>query len=194
MNRQRMRIFIAVELPGSVVEHFEMLQNRMKGMLENVRWVNPASIHLTLKFLGDIDSDTQETLSRAVRKHTVSQKAFTLSLAETGAFPNMTRPRIIWIGLGGDRESLSGLQQRIESELDGLGYGRENRSFRPHLTLGRVTSPLGVVPGLKEAMECKNTGEAPSFSVEGLTLFKSDLQPQGAVYTPLERYPFGGER
>lgn len=194
MNRQRMRIFIAVELPGPVVEHLEMLQNRMEGMLENVRWVKPASIHLTLKFLGDTDSETLEPLSRAVRKHTVSQKAFTLSLADTGAFPNMTRPRIIWVGLGGDRESLSGLQQRIESELEGLGYGKENRSFRPHLTLGRVTSSPGGIAGLKEAMEWNNAVEAPSFTVEGLTLFKSDLQPRGAVYTPLERYSFGGER
>lgn len=194
MNKQNMRVFVAVELPGPIAEHLEKVQNRLKGMLEGVRWVKPASIHLTLKFLGDTDSETIETLSRAVRKHTVSQRAITLSLAETGAFPDMARPRIIWIGLDGDRASLSGLQKRIEAEFEGLGYGREKRAFRPHLTLGRVKSPLGVVPGLKEAMEWKGAGEAPSFTVRGLTLFKSDLQPQGALYTPLERYPFGGER
>lgn len=194
MNRQSMRVFIAVELPGSIIEHLEKVQHRLKGMLQGVRWVKPASIHLTLNFLGDTDSETIETLSRAVRRHTVPQGAITLSLAETGAFPDMARPRIIWIGLGGDRASLSGLKKRIGSELEGLGHGRETRAFIPHLTLGRVTSPRGAVPGLKEALEWKGDGEAPSFTVRGLTLFRSDLRPEGALYTPLERYPFGDGR
>ncbi|MCK9230446.1 MAG: RNA 2',3'-cyclic phosphodiesterase [Syntrophales bacterium] len=193
MNRQSMRMFIAVELPGPVVDYLEMVQNRLKGRLGGVRWVAPSSIHLTLKFLGDTDSGLLEILSRAVRKHTDSQKTITLSLAEVGVFPDVTRPRTIWVGLGGDTAVLSGLRKRIESELDALGCRKEKRSFKPHVTLGRVTSVMEAVPGLKEAMDLQKTGEEPSFTVRGLTLFRSDLHPRGARYTPLERYPFGDE-
>ena len=136
---EQIRAFIAVELPPAVREAVEGVVRELRsGIGDGVRWVRPEGVHLTLKFLGDIDAGSVPAVSRAMAQCAASAAPFDLFLEGVGVFPNARRPRVIWIGLGGALEPLLALQHSIDRELEGLGFARERRPFTPHLTLGRV--------------------------------------------------------
>jgi RNA 2',3'-cyclic 3'-phosphodiesterase len=194
MNNEHVRAFLAAELPDRILEHLERIQNSLKESIDGVRWVNPAGIHLTLKFFGSIETKAIGVVSEVVRKRAALEHNMVLAPADTGVFPNTNRPRVLWVGLRGDIDALSRLQAAIEEDLETRGFPRESRPFRPHLTLGRVRQPRGQIPGLADALSraaAEPDGELPLLTVDGLTLFRSDLTQHGAVYTRLERYPFG---
>lgn len=195
MNSEYVRAFLAAELPDRLLEHLERIQNSLKESIDGVRWVRPAGIHLTLEFLGSVEKKAIELVSEVVRRRAALANNMIFTPAEPGVFPNVSRPRVLWIGLRGDIEALSRLQAEIGGDLEALGFARESRPFRPHLTLGRVRQPRGPIPGVEEALRRVAGGpdvERPSLTVDGLTLFRSDLTERGAVYTRLERFPFGG--
>ena len=142
---EQIRAFIAVELPPAVREAVEGVVRELRsGIGDGVRWVRPEGVHLTLKFLGDIDAGSVPAVSRAMAQCAASAAPFDLFLEGVGVFPNARRPRVIWIGLGGALEPLLALQHSIDRELEGLGFARERRPFTPHLTLGRVRDGLSA--------------------------------------------------
>ena len=193
MNKQVVRAFIAAELPPSVTGRLEQIQNRLKVEIEGVRWVKASNIHLTITFLGDVEPVRIEPIAKAVREQTLHRTGMTFSLAGLGAFPGISRPRVIWVGLEGDGTALSNLYEDLTADLEVLGFLRERRSFTPHLTLGRVKSSGDAARGLKTIMGAeKFMVDGFPFTLDGLTLFRSDLTPRGALYTRLERFPFQG--
>ena len=188
-----MRAFIALELPTEVKDMLVASSNRLAAQLppRSVRWVKPAAMHLTLKFLGEIEAATVPTLRQALSAVTQAALPFTLQSGELGVFPNPTRPRVVWVGLAGDRAELAALQQQVEAACVRLGHAPEKRSFSPHLTLGRVRNGIGR-PKLRTIGEIVQGFTAPApqrWEVRQLTLFQSELQPTGAVYTPLVVLP-----
>ncbi len=182
------RSFIAIELPEDIKAALQQLQNTLKAQSpREVRWVDPGGIHLTLKFLGDVETERLEAITQAISEVTQKMPPFRLVLQGTGCFPNLRRPRVIWVGVQGDLEPLGRLQEGIEESMAALGFAREDRAYTPHLTLGRVregarghdVQRLGEQIG---ALKWQGSGE---FSVGSVHLIRSDLTPRGAIYTKL---------
>jgi RNA 2',3'-cyclic 3'-phosphodiesterase len=184
------RAFVALELAPEAVTHAAGMQSALRARGLRLRWVRPQNMHLTLKFLGEIPQADCAAVGRAVALAGQGAAPLKLTLQGLGVFPGIRRPRVLWIGLGGQTEALGQLFARIEDELAGLGFDREIRGFQAHLTLARFKEPVAPQE-LLQAIEDLG-GYAPlTFSTEKLVLFKSDLRPQGAVYAPLTEVRLG---
>ena len=184
------RSFIAIELPDEIRRALDQVQKDLKSV-RGVRWVQPDSIHLTLKFLGSIVAEQVTAIAAAVGKVVHGEPPLALNVSGLGAFPNARRPRVIWVGIVGDVERLGRLQARLEETLEPLGFPREERSFRPHLTLGRVKEPRRP-PDLTRALAETTVPASNPFDVREILVYKSDLRPTGAIYTKLQHLPLAG--
>lgn len=187
---KNIRAFLALDPPENILRTIGDLQNRMKKFLKGeIRWVNPKGIHLTLKFFGNISAGDVPVIVDSLRPVTSVTRPFALEIRSAGVFPNASRPRVLWLGMGGETARLVSLQAQIENVLAGAGFPKEDRPFRPHLTLARIKSPKGLA-GISNLLETRDGYEAGAFTGGGLTLFKSDLTPKGAVYSQLFYFPF----
>jgi 2'-5' RNA ligase len=182
------RSFIAIDFPDETRKALEDIQKELKQSGAGVRWVKPSSIHLTLKFLGNIHAAQVEEIARAVAQEIRDQPPITLRPAGLGAFPSLRKPRVIWIGMEGEVQRLTGIQARVETALEVLGFAREKRSFRPHLTIGRVKDRRWL-QSLVDAMATLDMKPFNSFDADEIILYKSDLRPTGAIYTKLHHMP-----
>ena len=185
---EQIRSFIAIELPEEIKRGLA----RLRGELEReehtfVKWVDVEGIHLTLKFLGNIPLKRVAEITNAMEEATQGISPFHLEISGLGAFPDLKQPRVLWVGIGGDIDKLSSLQQKIDSALASLGFAKEECPFMPHLTLARVRQ--GASP-----LERKALGEivmSASFetkfmvAVDAISLMRSQLTPTGAIYTRL---------
>jgi 2'-5' RNA ligase len=181
----QLRAFVAVEIPQDVLAAIESVQAGLRRRLR-ARWVRPGSMHMTLKFLGDIPADRVASVAAAVQATASLHTGFNLTVSGIGVFPSMRRPRVIWSGFSGQTALLSELQRGLEGSLAALGFACEERPFRAHLTLGRFSEP--PQPELiTEVVNSFNNRAFGEFAVEELILFQSDLQPKGPVYTALAR-------
>jgi 2'-5' RNA ligase len=184
---EKIRAFIAVELPSFLKEELGRIESILKaGNTTPVKWVDFESIHLTLKFLGDIESSRVGEIIEGIKNACVGISPFELKIKGLGVFPNPARTRIAWVGLADATDELSLLQRNIESEMEKLEYERETRKFSPHLTLARVRDQ--ATPDERERFG--NLVTATAFSSERITvnsvsLMKSHLTRQGALYTRL---------
>jgi 2'-5' RNA ligase len=179
-----MRTFIAIPLPKECQLMLDQLQQSLRAYRSEVRWVAIPSIHLTLKFLGDVDPEIIPKLSELLEGASKSEHALELRLHGLGCFPNPRNPRVIWCGIIGETESLIRLQQKVENACAELRITPEDRSFRPHLTLGRVNGKRNLQPLLDyikigSDLEC-------SFQADHFNIYRSILGPQGAEYTALK--------
>ena len=146
------RLFIAVELTPAARRYTEESLSIFKeGLPSGVRWVRPEGVHLTLKFLGNVSNDAIPTIESGMRRAAEGICPFTVRVQGAGCFPSSRRPRVLWLGLQGELESLLTAQSRLEDSLEVLGVDRESRRFRPHLTLGRVSG--GLSEGWAEKLE-----------------------------------------
>jgi len=182
------RSFIAIELPEETIQNLAAIQEQLKGSRARVRWVKLGSIHLTLKFLGNISPVQVDEIAAAAAQVVVDEPPVTLCPAGLGAFPSNRKPRVIWVGLRGEVERLVNIQAGLEKALEPLGFAQEGRGFRPHLTIGRVKDRRGL-QSLIEAMSTQELPEFNSFDADEIILYKSDLRPTGAIYTKLHRMP-----
>jgi len=184
------RAFLAIEPSETVRQAMVTLQNRLKyDVTGAISWARPAGIHLTLKFFGNIASADIARISAAVEPVASRFSPLDLEVQRLGLFPDSRRPRVLWLGMKGDISALKVLQEEVDLELERSGFPREDRGFRAHLTLGRIKSARGL-SGLDRIMKKSEAYKAGRFRAAGLTLFRSDLTPQGAVYSKLAVYPF----
>ena len=193
---EQIRSFIAIELPSGVKEELTSLEERLKrGRHSFVKWVDPEGIHLTLKFLGNIAPTTVPQIIEAITRAAQPISPLHLQVGELGAFPNLKRPQVVWVGIEGEVEKLSALQRGIDTALSPLGFSPESRSFSPHLTLGRLRER--VSPGDRQSFTqwISSVGfeTGHSFKVEALSLMKSQLTPGGAIYSQLASMRLTGE-
>jgi 2'-5' RNA ligase len=178
------RSFIAIELPESVCSLLEKLQQALKSLPLKAGWVRPQNIHLTLKFLGNIKTEDIDKIGGAMRVAAQDFQPFKLTVGGIGFFPGVKRPRVIWVGVGGQTQQLFALQRSLEERLAAVGYPKEKRSFKGHLTLGRFRD--GVNPAtIRRVMQEYSDFGKQEFTTHRVVLFKSDLKPSGAVYSPL---------
>jgi len=177
------RTFVAIEIPKSIRQQITEFQAELKKESAQVSWVNADNIHLTLKFLGDVEADQMNRVRVAVQSGCQAVHPFSVKIEGAGCFPNRKNPRVLWIGIDGEMEALLLLQERVENELTKLGFPKEERKFSAHLTIGRVKGPSGIQPVIHK-ME-NSTGRFGEFLVDHVNVMKSDLQPLGAVYSVL---------
>jgi 2'-5' RNA ligase len=181
---QTIRTFIAIELPAAVAGLLGKLQQDLRGSGLRAAWVKPRNIHLTLKFLGDIKTEDIDNIGSAMKAAVEGRAPFTLSAGGIGFFPGIKRPRVVWVGVGGNIQPLFALQRNLEDCLAAAGFPKDKRSFKGHLTLGRFrTGPDPAAVG-RILQEYSNCGKE-EFAVLRIVLFKSDLKPSGAEYSQL---------
>jgi len=182
------RCFVAVELPDEVKAGLKELQAKlMSGAQAPAKWVDPYSIHLTLKFLGGVAASRIAPITAAIEEAARGIAPFSLKVEGLGAFPNLRQPQVVWVGVSGEVDRLAQLQQRLESSLARLGFAPENRRFSPHLTLARVrdqASPLER-EGLGSLISGTGFEAGHSFRVDSVSLMKSQLTREGAIYSRL---------
>jgi 2'-5' RNA ligase len=192
-DERTIRTFLALDPPEEILREIGRVQEWLKKLIRgDVRWVSPEAIHLTLKFFGDIPECDVANISAVAGKAAAEVGPFDLTIGGAGVFPDPHRPRVIWLGMSGDAARLVTFQQGMERALREIGFPGEERPFRPHLTLGRIKTPKGLI-GLTGVLEKGETYTAGRFTASGLGLFKSDLTPRGAIYTRLAGYPFAGQ-
>ncbi|MGZ3640287.1 MAG: RNA 2',3'-cyclic phosphodiesterase [Ktedonobacterales bacterium] len=188
------RTFIAVELSDDAREALQRRIARLQRKLPGVRLADPASLHLTLVFLGELDDDRLNDVIAKSLDAARASRPFSLSLGELGTFGSRRAPRVIWTGVTGDVAPLLSLQQRLASDLESLGFPREERPFSPHLTLARLKQPLapeivGQIDALQQAPIPRD--ERATFAVDHIAVMKSELASSGARYTRLQACPLG---
>lgn len=187
-----LRLFIALEFPAPLQNAVFSQTSRLREAAgsEAVRWVPPANLHLTLKFLGDAAPPSLAFLNQMLAAQAAGYAPFRVSLGGLGAFPNNRRPRVIWVGVQAPPE-LNALQRQIESAAARLGYAAEDRPFSPHLTIGRVRQGASGIDQIKlrQALDSLQISRIGGTLIGSVVLMKSDLQPAGPVYTPLFAAP-----
>ena len=182
------RSFIAIDLPAGVRAELTSLEEDFKARRHPfVKWVDPESMHLTLKFLGNVAADSIPQIVEAMSRAAKSHSTFKLEVAGTGAFPNWQRPQVVWVGVGGELDRLNSLQKGLESALSPMGFSTESRTFSAHLTLGRLRDR--VTPDdrrrFAEFAQKVELTASLSFEVNGIRLIRSQLTPAGPIYTEL---------
>ncbi len=196
MASDQLRLFVAIELPGEVRDTLGRLQHelQLRG-LEQLRWVRPEGIHLTLKFLGDTRAERVPEISAVLARVASGMASHELTLGALGTFGGARRPRVLWVDLGSDVKAATDLQQLIDDGLSAIGIECETRGFSPHLTLARVRPETArdVAAPLAEAVSTVSTPKA-AITVREVSLVRSILGPGGAVYERVAAFPLGGHR
>ena len=185
------RSFIAIDLPSGVQRALEELAAELKKSDAPVGWVRPEAIHLTLKFLGSVPEEMVASISSTLEQIARSVSPFQLQPCGCGAFPSIKQARVVWVGLQGDNGQLAELQKMVETAMVPFGFQPEGRPFRGHLTLGRVKGRQRL-QALQQILLARQGFITEPFDVAELVLYKSELRPEGARYTPLFRAPFAG--
>jgi RNA 2',3'-cyclic 3'-phosphodiesterase len=184
----QIRAFIAIELPESVKAGLKRVQDKLKSVDPAcAKWVDPDGVHLTLKFLGNIDAARMKDIIGLINEASQIVTPFHLELKGLGAFPNLKRTQIIWVGINGELDKLQILQKQIEDKLAGIGFPPEGRTFTPHLTLARLREYATVLQRqtIGEAISRQILESGLIINVNTVSLMKSLLTPAGAVYTEL---------
>ncbi|MBN2008675.1 RNA 2',3'-cyclic phosphodiesterase [candidate division KSB1 bacterium] len=178
------RTFIAIEIPAIIRSTITDLQNTLKKDPARIGWVKVDNIHITLKFLGDVERSKIEIISQAVTQACKIFNPFSVRVAGVGAFPNMHRPRVIWVGATSENESLVRLAMSIQTALEPLGFPREKQSFKAHLTIGRVKD-TNYIERVMHRLNGYSSFDGGSFEVKQIIVMQSELRSTGSVYTPL---------
>ena len=188
----QIRTFIALDFPLSILDSIEQQTHRLRQTLgeEAIRWVPTHNLHLTLKFLGNVPVSHLEFIKQMLSQVAESTPQFDMQIGGIGSFPNSNRPRVLWVGIHAPA-TLATLQKAIEDGTSRLGYEKEERSFSPHLTLGRVRQGIDAkeLQKISNAISSIQLGKIGTARVDSVHLYQSDLNSAGSVYTKLFSTP-----
>lgn len=186
-----MRVFIAIELSDEIKDTLARIQSHLKYAGADIKWVEKNNIHLTLKFLGEIDEKKREKVEAALDEAVKSVRPFEISLKDIGAFPKIEFLRVIWAGLDKGAKESAEAAAKIDEALSKIGFDKETRPFAAHLTIGRVRSPKNK-DALKEKIDSlsKQFTANSSQYINSINLFQSTLTPTGSIYTKLHESKF----
>ena len=176
------RAFIGVRIDPSVAQKISEAQAGLKDKLSGIRWVGLENLHFTLKFLGPVEETKEKLIAEALEKAAQPFPRFAILARGVGVFPDIRRARILWVGLEGGK--LAALAAGVEAALEPLGFAREKREFRPHLTIGRWRSFNGSPEALKNELERWKTCDFGQSWVDEVVFFQSILSAEGAIYHP----------
>ena len=195
-----LRTFVAIDLPPALHNAVAAEQARLQrhlsqtGPARSLTWSPTGNIHLTLRFLGDTAPRQRRDLIESLQTAAAGWRPFRLTVAGVGGFPNLRRPRVLWLGMDGDLAALTALQVAVETLVQGVGFAAEEKSFSPHLTLARSrrdASPRDMAAVGQAVGDYTPDLPPTAATIDYLVYFQSALRPGGAVYTPLAVVPFG---
>ncbi len=190
-----MRTFFCLEVP-------EEIRKRMAELSEDiyqpayVKWVEPGNLHITLKFLGEVERSRVGEIREAASSAVEGNSAFMIKIDRLGAFPDPGYPKVIWLGSSSEPAEIHELHSDLEEEMEGLGFDSEDRDYIPHVTLGRTKEKNdGRIKDMGRELDSFSAGEVWGVDVNELTLMESELKRHGPVYTPVFKLPLeGGDR
>jgi 2'-5' RNA ligase len=184
------RLFVAIELGTAIGEALQQACDPLRSLEAGLAWVPAEKLHLTIKFLGEVDDAGAARLIDAVEQVAGLHRPFDMTLGGVGAFPNFRLARVVWIGVQNDPK-LEWLHHDLEIACADVGYEVEGRAFRPHITLARVRAPLPIERARPFARAARRVAFAATSPVRGLTLFESTLALSGAGYRRVHAAPLG---
>jgi len=190
----KIRSFLAFELPIEIKEIVARVSGEIRRYHLDVRWVKVDNIHLTVVFMGDIHTEELKSIKERVKKSCFKYAPFEISLQGVGFFPNRRNPQVLWLGLNGALERISFFRNSLQKGLKSFGVKQEKRRFKPHLTLGRFRKSKGRDSLPDELITRYKYPASPICPLNELVLFKSELQPGGAVHTKLESWRLTGKK
>ncbi len=182
-----MRSFLALEVSDPVVDYLKRVIEKLSKRAPEVKWVKRDAIHITLKFLGQIEEEVAAKIQEALKPIGSRFTPFMVSLKEIDAFPSRRRARVVIVRLNKGVDEIKAVSEEVEEGLTVFDFEREAREYTPHITLGRVKAPAAFPDGDMPPLETME------FMVDGLVLFKSTLTPGGAIYTPIWKIKLGGD-
>jgi 2'-5' RNA ligase len=183
MEKRLIRTFICIELPETLKSKIGQVQDSLKQHGGNVSWTRPQNIHLTLKFLGDVEEIRIAGIAAAIEEVVGKYPTFTLIPSGQGVFPTPKAPRVFWVGVKDESNTLPELAREIEERLEEFGFEKEKRRFTPHLTIGRARQPNKAAELGKAFLETNFSAEP--FEATEIIVMQSELNPAGSIYTPL---------
>jgi 2'-5' RNA ligase len=186
------RAFVAIKIDPGVAERISEFQSKLDKTLGGIRWVGPESQHLTLKFLGEVEDDKVAPIAESLERALHSMPRFSVSCRGLGVFPDIRRAKVLWVALEG--KPIATLAAMVEDALAPLGFAREKREFKPHLTIGRWRESAGRPEVLRRELESGQKQDFGSSWISEVILFQSVLRPTGAVHTPLKVFPLAQSR
>jgi 2'-5' RNA ligase len=189
----KIRSFLAFELPPEIKNMVARVSEELRQSTLSARWVKVDNIHLTVVFMGNIETEDIPAIAQGVKEVCEAFGPFDLSLKGVGCFPNRRNPRVLWLGLDGDLEPMSDFRDALQGHLTGFGIKEERRKFKPHLTLGRFRKPKKMDSKEDQLLSKYEDLSSSVCSLKELILFKSELKPTGAVYTKVEAWPLTGD-
>jgi RNA 2',3'-cyclic 3'-phosphodiesterase len=177
------RVFCAIELPAQVRARLEDHVRRLRKEVPDAAasWSRVENIHLTLKFFGNVEVKRIARISEAAERVARQFSTFQIGIGETGVFPKPSRPQVLWIGVNDPSGQLSALQEKFENECAAEGFEKENRAYRPHLTIARLRKPEGARQLAEAHLQMKF--EPVDVELKELVVFRSELSPKGSKYT-----------
>lgn len=189
MDDEKVRCFVCVELDPGVRKALGDWLSRLRSLAPRIRWVDDGALHVTLKFCGEIEPTRLIKLQAALEQSLTARKIrpFDLEISGVGAFPGWRQPRILWVGIGGEDDQLYRIAGLVENAGGAVGLERERRPFHPHVTIARIKTSSELPVQLMRELNDQNAGQG-RWTVRYVTLMRSDLYPEGPVYTPLARY------
>jgi RNA 2',3'-cyclic 3'-phosphodiesterase len=184
------RIFVAVDISDEARRKTAGYISNLKAKFPNIKvgWDRPEKLHLTLKFLGDTDKNQLEKLKEIAGKISFEISNFKLQISETGVFPSPQKSRVLWLGVQGDIKELQNINAILETECEKFGFKKENRIYKPHLTIGRIREPHKAKTLAETHLE--NKFEPVSFEVSEIVIYESKLQPAGSIYNRVLSFKF----
>jgi RNA 2',3'-cyclic 3'-phosphodiesterase len=182
------RIFVAVDISEEARRKAAAYIEALRGEFRTVRvgWDKPEKLHLTLKFLGDANENQLRDLEKTVEEISTRHSKFKLRILETGIFPGARNPRVLWIDVRDETQSLVKINNFLEAECEKIGFARERRKYVPHLTIGRVREPQKARDLAKKHLE--NKFEPVEFDVSEIVIYESELLPTGSVYSVVSKH------
>ena len=192
MRPDSIRCFVAIEIPERIQAILSEVQSEFRHKIQKASWTRNGNFHLTLKFLGDVEKDTINQINSAIAAIAVNYKPFCIEIGSIGTFPNVYRPRVLWVGLTQGVNEITTLANSVIRGIGKLGFPSDKR-FHPHLTLARIKENANLKTNT-DLFKKFETIAGTLMNVNHITLVRSELRPNGAVYTPLHIYPLGKEK
>lgn len=190
MGEENIRSFIAIKIDESLKDKMTEVQSKLSKSCADVKWVERENLHITLKFLGDVSLKKLKEVKSCLNEILPNEKSFKISFSKVGYFPNINNPRVVWIGTENGGEKLISLSKKIEDNFCKIGFKKEDREFKPHLTIGRVKSGYNK-DKLKNGINNFCNLEFGEMTVDKIYLMKSTLTPKGPIYEVLEEFILG---
>ena len=189
VSQEQIRCFVAIEIPEAIQTLLTSIQEELRKDIRGTSWVKRGNIHLTLKFLGDVAPNRISTIKNVIEQVVGTRSPFSMEIGGIGVFPNLTRPRIIWAGVKTGADEVTAIAREINIGLSRHGFERDEKPFRPHLTLARLKRRIDLKP-LVDVFQQYDTINGATMLVNQIRVIQSQLRQSGAVYTPLETCRF----